>query len=336
MSLFRPDEFKIFFRVSKQSVESLYQWIVRLCVEDGITGITDRTGTGGVPQIPLHKRVLILLWYMASLDKFSSIADRFGICESSACRSIVHNLLFFIEEHLVRRVIVWPTAEEMAETAGMFQELKQFDGVVGMIDGTHIAIKKPKIRGIDYYNRKDFYSVVLQAVVSHDLRFTDVYAGWPGKVHDARIFQNSPLFENGPARCGDYHLLGDSAYPNIPWLLTPFQDNGHLTATQRKYNVTHSSIRSAIERAFGILKGRFTRLKFVDQRKNMRIIVSTILSSCALHNICIMSNDDFVDVLLEDDPNQYVYFPDVVDIQENTREAGARKRLAIARELARN
>ena len=35
----------------------------------------------------------------------------------------------------------------------------------------------PSERGIDYYNRKDFYSIVLQAVVREDLRFIDIFAG---------------------------------------------------------------------------------------------------------------------------------------------------------------
>lgn len=123
----------------------------------------------------------------------------------------------------------------------------------------------PSERGIDYYNRKDFYSIVLQAVVREDLRFIDIFAGFPGKVHDARVFRHSKLFENGPELCGDGHLFGDSSYPNCSWLLTPFRYNGHLTEVQTHYNYTHSSIRSTVERAFGLLKGRFTRLKYLDQ-----------------------------------------------------------------------
>ena len=50
----------------------------------------------------------------------------------------------------------------------------RFPGVVGMIDDTHIAIRMPAERGVDYYNRKEYYSVVLQVVVREDKRFTDV------------------------------------------------------------------------------------------------------------------------------------------------------------------
>lgn len=66
------------------------------------------------------------------------------------------------------------------------------------------------------------------------MKFTDLYCGWPGSVHDARVLRNSSLgqrsagnmrelFQNGT------HLLGDGAYPLAPWLLVPFKESYNLT-----------------------------------------------------------------------------------------------------------
>jgi len=43
----------------------------------------------------------------------------------------------------------------------------------------------------------------------------DVYAGWPGSVHDARVWRNSPLSRILPSLPPDLHLLGDSAYHTV-------------------------------------------------------------------------------------------------------------------------
>ena len=104
-----------------------------------------------------------------------------------------------------------------------------------------ISRSNSQVHGQAYYNRKDFHSVVLQgnyfiqkfckpeihvayflyifsAVCREDMSFTNVYVGFPGRVHDSRVLSNSPLFENGHEICHPYHLLGDSAYPNISWI----------------------------------------------------------------------------------------------------------------------
>ena len=36
-----------------------------------------------------------------------------------------------------------------------------------------------------------------KSTVDHRGRFTDVYVGWPGRVHDARVFANSSLYQRG-------------------------------------------------------------------------------------------------------------------------------------------
>lgn len=326
---FTVDEFKTFFRMSRVSMQYLKDKICEICNEQNVSGITDRLSSGGSVQKPLNERLLILMWYMASLDKYSSIADRFGISESTACCA-VRNLLHFMNEYLLEELVVWPTAEEKREIQDMYNELKRFPGIVGFIDGTHIQIKKPYVRGIDYYNRKDYYSIILQAVVREDMRFIDVYAGWPGKVHDARVFRNSPLYAHGQDLCRAGHLLGDSAYPNLPWLLTPFRDTGNLSDIQKKYNTTHASIRNTVERGFGLLKGRFTRLQYVNQTHTVTT-VRTILCACILHNICILNDEGVYDTFYEDPLPEME--PNVCQFNADQLETAAVKRLAIARRL---
>ena len=43
-------------------------------------------------------------------------------------------------------------------------------------------------------NRKGFHSSLFQAFVDCNYLFLEICVGWPGKVHDSRMFKNSPLF----------------------------------------------------------------------------------------------------------------------------------------------
>jgi len=89
------------------------------------------------------------------------------------------------------------------------------------------------------------------------------------------------------------HLVGDAAYSLHEHLMTPYRDNGHLTNKQKNYNFCHSSSRIVIERAFGLLKGRFRSLLSILDMERVDLIPEFIIACCVLHNICLLHNDDF-------------------------------------------
>ena len=143
-----------------------------------------------------------------------------------------------------------------------------------------------------------------------DMQFTDAFCDYRGSVHDARVFRNSPFFQDAEANPDNLfprntHLLGDSAYPLKSWVLTPFRDNGCLTRRQKRYNFVHSSTRMVLERSLGLLKGRFRKLKTqmeVDKIEDAPVI---IVAACVLHNFCLMDDEDdiedFIDGNSDDD-----------------------------------
>lgn len=150
-------------------------------------------------------------------------------------------------------------------------------------------------------------------VVDADLMLREIYTGWPGSTHDARVLRNSSLFTN--ATGGQYfdlnrYIIADSAYPLKAWLITPFKDNGHLNINQRRFNRVLSSARQVVERAIGHLKQRFRRLQEITIHDSDEI-VKTIVSGCILHNLCILHQDSVEDFLTNDlnngngHPNNY-------------------------------
>ena len=92
-----------------------------------------------------------------------------------------------VSKHLLPLYVTLPREERLRKVIDEFESLWGFPEVAGAIDGTHVPIIKPKESLPDYYNRKGFYSVLMQAVVDSCGRFINVNIGWPGKVHDARV-----------------------------------------------------------------------------------------------------------------------------------------------------
>ncbi|CAN8007039.1 unnamed protein product, partial [Ixodes pacificus] len=125
-------------------------------------------------------------------------------------------------------------------------------------------------------------------VCDHEARFLHCSAGDPGSAHDARMYRRSelPTILTSDKFPFDSHLLGDGAYPLRQSLLVPCRNNGRLTEQHRKYGTRHATTRVAIERAFGILRGRFRRPKYIEARRPERI-VTTIVADCVMHNACI-------------------------------------------------
>ena len=173
-----------------------------------------------------------------------------------------------------------------------------FPQCAGAIDGTHIPVEAPAENASDYYNRKGWHSVILQGTVDHEGLFIDNYTGWPGRVHDARVFSNSGLYSKAESgsllpNCAQSlsgvsvpcFLVGDPAYPLRPWLMKPFINTSCLTPQQQCYNHRLSKSRVVVEHAFGRLKGRWRCLL---NKLSICIddVPEVIGACCILHNLC--------------------------------------------------
>ena len=198
-----------------------------------------------------------------------------------------------------------PSGDRLQNIIDGFLHKWGFPQCVGAIDGSRIPIIAPKENALDYFNRKGHHSVVLQALVACDYTFMDVYIGWPGSVHDARVLANSQLFQD--AETGKLlpdttvaingvdvplMILGDPAYPMLPWLMKPFTENGRLSSKQLHFNYRLSRARMVVECAFGRLKGRWRSL-LKRNDTDIKFIPKYVATCCVLHNICEIHRDEF-------------------------------------------
>ena len=281
-----PDfEFKRHFRLTRSTFEWLCCEIIPLLrreiTESGIVGLTWEQKIGGS------------LWFLATGECFRSIGNRFGMGESTFSYALREFVNVIIVKFLTEKIIFPNTLLEINEITSEFKRIGRIPNVFGAIDGSHIPIKAPHLYPVDYFNRKGFYSIVLQAVVDHKKKFLDVCVGWPGSTHDSRVLVNSNLynkFNNQTNIVSNYfnnkYILGDGGYPNLSWLIVPYKDTGRgLTQKQSYFNLKHSQTRIKVEQAFGLLKGRW-RCLLHNLEVSFEIVSHIITACCILHNIC--------------------------------------------------
>ncbi|XP_030000119.1 putative nuclease HARBI1 [Sphaeramia orbicularis] len=161
-----------------------------------------------------------------------------------------------------------------------------FPRVIGAIDCTHVQLVPPADTKHVYRNRKHTHSLNVQCVCDAKGIITNIVAKYPGSVHNSYILRNSALFSklrNG--EFGDGWLVGDSAYPLHPFLLTPVLNP--TTAAENRYNEAHIRTRNVVERTFGILKSRFRCLDRTGGALLYRPekVAQIVVTCCMLHNI---------------------------------------------------
>ena len=104
---------------------------------------------------------------------------------------------------------------------------------VGPLDGKHIAKKKLKNLGSEYFNYKGYFSLVLLALVHAEYKFLWVNMGASWSSSEAQIFNHSKLrrrIENGtlglpqpvPLGPGRGKINTDDAIDLMPWLVKPY------------------------------------------------------------------------------------------------------------------
>ncbi|ROI16107.1 hypothetical protein DPX16_7160 [Anabarilius grahami] len=79
---------------------------------------------------------------------------------------------------MVPTFVSWFTECKKMSTSTAFRAMCGINGVIGAIDGCHIKLQQPPVRGGDYLNRKCYYSVVLQGIVDGKGRFWDCHGSW--------------------------------------------------------------------------------------------------------------------------------------------------------------
>ena len=289
--------FKKTFRVTRQTFALIHE---RIKNDISKVRITEE-------PVSSQLRLAICLYRLSRGDYYHTISELTGIGEATVC-NIIREVTKAIVENLWREYVdaYFPSNNNLlVQKIREMEQEWQFPYAYSAIDGCHIPMKCPpggQEACKEFHNFKNFYSIVLMAMVDARYRFIWASAGWPGNSHDAIIFQATNLYDQlaeGKAfpdvsfKANDVTIppviLGDSAFPFKPWLLKPYT-NAILTPEQSYFNYRLSRARMVTECAYGQLKGRW-RVLLRKSESSKETVRAVTLACVILHNICIEQGD---------------------------------------------
>ena len=135
----------------------------------------------------------LFLWTVGTCQTTDNVADRF-----KHSRSTVSRKFYEVLDCLDRMAgdYIRPKDRNFTEVHPKMQTTRfwsHFNDAIGAIDGTHIKVIVPKQLDAQHRNRHGYTSQNVMAICDFDLRFTFVVAGWPGSVHDTRVWTDAQV-----------------------------------------------------------------------------------------------------------------------------------------------
>ncbi|XXQ32282.1 DDE Tnp4 domain-containing protein [Plasmodiophora brassicae] len=182
----------------------------------------------------------------------------------------------------------------------------------GSLDCTHFKWDKCPVAWQGQYLDKDGqFSVIMEAIATMDLWIWHAYVGLPGANNDINVVDRSPLVNdllqgvgphcdfraNGREHSMAYFLV-DGIYPRWKCFLQSIQQPQGLK--RKLYAAWHEAIRKDVERAFGVLKGRFAMLSNPCRLFDVDTIITMVLACVILHNMIIEDERDADEYELDD------------------------------------
>ena len=263
--------------------------------------------------IPAAKVLAIGLYRLGHGNSYKSIGPVFNVGKSTAIEATqdVINGLYDLRNEWIKFPL---TTAETAAIIETFENHSDLPNIAGAIDGSHVRILAPSgDSAVDYFSRYQQHDFIIQAVVDGKKMFMDFSCGYPGSMHDGRVFRRSTIYRKAEAKeilteptvlingqtIGPY-LVGDSAYPSNAYLIKPYPE-GTRDPDEKKINKELSKARVNVECAFGILKNRW-RLLIKRLDSGLEFAVKCAIACAVLHNICIRHRDEWEEGELDEYP----------------------------------
>lgn len=296
----------------------------------------------GRDQFPLHLQLAIVLYRLRTSESLAKVASIFGIGDGSTIQRITKRVF---DSVIDLKLITWPTAEEKIQL--ITESSFTLPYCLGIVDGSMSPLKyKPVLNGRFYSTYKKNYAVKWQVICDLNKKVIQFMGILYGSIHDSTIFKTTGVYLTPDVYFNDLeYIIGDSAYPLSPTIVTPYKTNTRFVDEQhrRRFNKLLSKYRVRVEHCIGDIKKRWPSLKNLPVRirseEDVAFCSKWVTVAAMLHNFA-KAHDDSVMYDIRDLQDVQAGAPVIEEEEEEEDEdehpMGEEKRQWLFRQLFHN
>ena len=160
--------------------------------------------------------------YLATRNSFISLHYEY-LLGATTVREIVTDTCDVIWERLKPAYMSARDKNDWIRTANEFYYRTNFPNCIGAVDGKQIRIRNPNESGSQFFNYKNFFSMVLMAVADADYHIISIEVGAYASSSDSNVFKNSTfgkLLQSNKLNIPEPRVLpSDAEELSMPFLL---------------------------------------------------------------------------------------------------------------------
>jgi Plant transposon protein len=295
---FRGREFETMFRISRSRFQRLLEDIMASNIPFFKSMPTDAHGRVGAS---LHSRLLLPLKTMAYGVPPHTFRDYFQMSETLA-REACLQFDIAIKQIYEGEYLRLPDENDLKSITKLHKVVHGIDGMFGSLDCMHSVWKNCPVAWQGSYKGKEKKcTIVLEAISDYHLWFWHAAFGYAGTLNDVNILNLSPFlssildgtFEDLEMSCTPYEISGqyfnslfvcvDGIYPKYARFVRGYKNP--ISEREKKFTEWQEACRKDIERAFGVLQGRWQCMQRPFHQMNLRLIGLRVAACLILHNM---------------------------------------------------
>ncbi len=272
----------MFSRFNKQEIRYLLRFL-------DLESVAWRTRYRPSPELAL----CLVLVRMSFPQRLFELTLFFG--RSAAYLSTVYTDTI---EHLCRRyskmlrwhpILRYQRLRQYSRAIGRAGEWRGRGTIWGFVDGTFRGTCRPEQEQQAVYSGyKKHHGFKYQAIVCPDGLIGSIMGPYEGKANDHAIVRHSGLERELQQICEgrrQLFLYGDQAYKHLDGIFGPYRGGRALSGPKKAFNKTLSSVRIAVEQAFGQTQNLWTYNAFdIQLRPGLQPVAAYYLVSVLLTN----------------------------------------------------